>query len=289
MLPLVLSLATLAAAQPAGHEAVNPLYKSMLDPGLAVGGDHRVKFPPPLMPDGLDAAKQKAVIEKLIGTDYGYDTFTRDSVVAPMILKIRDAEPSDPTAPARQVDVYFVAHGDFSATDDEKFLDRLMNSDKGMGQGKGLTADDLAKRKITLPADAKDREGYGSVEFDFLERVRLKMTGHATWSKTPDSVLAAAEVDERFRGDPEFPNEWRPISRDGGQVKAGDPHTYGGAGMYLKITKLSDPAGAMFVEQHVVFAEPKGWFDGANLLRSKLPPVMQHNVRNMRREWAKGK
>ena len=38
-----------------------------------------------------------------------------------------------------------------------------------------------------------------------------------------------------------------------------------------------------------VFAEPTGWFEGANLLRSKLPLVVQNNVRNMRREWLKGK
>ena len=67
----------------------------------------------------------------------------------------------------------------------------------------------------------------------------------------------------------------------------GPPQPYGGAGMYLKITKLHEPAGALFVEQHIVFAEPTGWFDGANLLRSKLPLVVQSNVRDMRREWMK--
>jgi hypothetical protein len=45
----------------------------------------------------------------------------------------------------------------------------------------------------------------------------------------------------------------------------------------------------MFAEQHIVYSEPYCWFDGANLLRSKLPPVMKTIVRNMRREWAKGK
>ena len=51
--------------------------------------------------------------------------------------------------------------------------------------------------------------------------------------------------------------------------------------MYVKITKLHAPAGAVLVEQHIVYAEPTGWFDGANLLRSKLPLVMQVNVRRM--------
>jgi hypothetical protein len=53
----------------------------------------------------------------------------------------------------------------------------------------------------------------------------------------------------------------------------------------MKVTRLAEPVGALFVEQHVVFAEPAGWFDGANLLRPKLPLVIQGKVRAMRREW----
>jgi hypothetical protein len=239
------------------------------------------------MADGLTAAQQKAVIEKVIGTDYAFAEFTRPSVVAPQVVRIGDAKPSDPAAPARTVDVYFVAHGDFAATDDEKFLDRLTRTGQGSGTGRGLTAADLEKRKIAV-ADPK-REGFGLIEFDFLEKVRLRLTGHAVWTRTAESVVAAAEVDPRFRGDPEFPNQWQSLAKEGGAAKLGPATPYGGAGMYLKVTRLHEPAGAMFVEQHVVFVEPAGWFNGANLLRSKLPAAVQINVRNMRREWAKGK
>src|SRR4051812_7464995 len=92
---------TVALAQPAAnHESLNPLYKSLLDPGVAVGPDMKAKLPPPSMPDGLDAAKQTAVIKGLIGDDYDYNGFTRNSVVAPQLLKLRDVKPSDPKAPA---------------------------------------------------------------------------------------------------------------------------------------------------------------------------------------------
>ncbi len=287
MLPLALSAALLAPAQPASHEAANPILKELLGPGLVVAPGLRVKFAPPIMADGLTAAQQRAVIDKVIGTDYTFAEFTRKSVVAPNITRIGDATPSDPVAPARTVDVYFVAHGDFAATDDEKFLDRLTRSSQGSGSGRRLSPADLEKRKIAL-ADPK-REGFGLVEFDFLEKVRLKLTGHAVWSRTADSVVAAAEVDPRFRADTEFPNEWQSLAKEGGAAKLGPVVPYGGAGMYLKVTRLQEPAGAMFVEQHVVFAEPAGWFDGANLLRSKLPAAVQINVRNMRREWARAK
>jgi len=272
-------------AAPPSHEALNPLYKGLLDPGLLVGPDTRAKFPVPSIPDGLDAAKQKTVIAGLIGTDYSYQEFTRKSNVAPQLLKLRDVTPSDPKAPARGVDVWYVAYGDLKAVESDKFIDRLVSAGKGEGKGTGLTKEDLAKRKIVL-VDEK-HEGYGSFEFDFLEKVRLKATGRAFWSLTNESAVIAAEIDPRFRDDAQLPNQWQSLSKQGGTQKAGPTNPWSGAGFYLKITKLSEPAGALFIEQHFIFAEPTGWFDGANLLRSKLPIAVQNNVRNIRREWSK--
>jgi hypothetical protein len=282
---LTLLLAVSLAQPPAGHEAANPLFKQLLDPGLAVGGDFKAKLPPPTMPDGLDAARQKAVVQGVIGNDFQYAEFVRNSVVAPQVLKLRDVTPSDPAAPARGTDVWFVMHGDFAKLDDDKFVERLANAGRGEGKSRELTSDELAKRKIPAPDPKKER--FGQIEFDFLERVRLKATGRTAWSKTPESVVVAGEIDPRFRGDPEFPNQWQSLTKDSGRQKVGPATPWGGAAFYLKVTKLAEPAGAMFVEQHVVFAEPTGWFGGENLLRSKLPPVVQNNVRTMRREWQK--
>jgi len=275
------------SADPSGHEAANPLYKSLLDPGLEIGQNVRAKLPAPTMPDALEPAKQTTIIKNLIDRDYSYEEFTRRSVVAPQLIKIRDVTPSDPKAPARGVDVWFVAYGDLKAADDEKFLDRLLNSGKSEGKGRGLTKEELAKRGITIPPGREKHESYGTIEFDFLEKVRIRATGRAVWSKTAESIIAAAEVDPRFTRDPEFPNDWRPITKEGGQVTVGPPQPWSGAGFYLKVTKLGDPAGALFIEQHIIFAEPTGWFEGTNLFRSKLPPAVQKNVRDMRREWMK--
>jgi hypothetical protein len=183
------------------------------------------------------------------------------------------------------VDAWFVIHGDLKALDDEKFLESLLSVGRGSGSSKGVTKEDLAKRKITVEDEKK--EGYGNIEFDFLDKVRIRATGRAMWSRTDDSVVVAVEIDPRFRGDKEFPNDWSPITKEGGMTKYGAATPWAGSGLYLKITRLAEPKGALFCEQHVIFAEPTGWFDGANLLRSKLPPVVQNNVRTMRKEWAK--
>ena len=283
-----LTLLALTAAQPAAsHETANPLYKSFVESGFDVGGVVKAKFPPPTMPDGLDAAKQTAIIKKLIGEDIPYDEFVRNSPYAPELLKLRDVTPSDPKAPARGVDVWFTAYGDLKALDDDKFLDKLVNTSGGDGKGKGLTKEDLAKRKITL-TDEK-REAFGHIEFDFLEKVHLRATGRVVWTRNADSVVVAGELDPRFTGDAEFPNQWQSIVKQGGESKLGPANPWSSAAFYLKITKLAEPAGALFCEQHVIFAEPTGWFDGANLLRSKLPTAVKVNIRTMRKEWAKRK
>lgn len=287
MYALTLALLTATPAQPpAKHEDQNTLFKNLLETGLTINDKVKIKFPKPSMSDGLDAAKQKEVIKALLSGDYDYDEFTRKSVVAPQLMKIRNVPGGDANAPIRGVDVWFVVHGDFKKLEDDKYLDKLVNTGRGTG-GKGgeLKADELAKRGIKK-GDAK-REGYGFVEFDFLEKVRLRATGHAMWSRTNESVIAAAEIDPRFLNDKDYPNQWRPITKADGQVKLGDPQPWTGAAMYLKITKLHEPAGAMFVEQHVIFVEPTGWFGGANLLGSKLPIAVQDNVRTMRKEFQK--
>ena len=289
MLALVMTLAVVAPAQPYSHEAENPLFKALLVPGLVVGPDLRVKLPKPMMADGLDAAAQKAIIVKLIGDDYSLEDFTRKSQVSPHVLRIRDAEPSDPKSPSRGLDTYFVAYVDLKAFDDERFLERSLNIGKGDGgKAKTITREDLIKRGIDpKKLDAK-QEGFAHIEFDFLEKVRLRVTGHGMATKSGESIVAGAEVDSRFRADKEFPNEWQSVRKEAGQVKHGPATPYGGSGMYVKITKLAEPVGAVFVEQHIVYSEPTGWFDGANLLRSKLPPVVTISVRRMREAWAKG-
>jgi hypothetical protein len=282
MFALVLgTLAAMSVHAPAGratHVPRSALFDSLLDPGLAVGPGLRAKLPSPTMSDGLDAAGQRAVIAALIRDDCSYEDFTRRSAVTPQRLRIRDVTPSDPEAPARGVDVWFVAY-------DDKFVGWLASAAKGAGTGKALTKEHLRKRGIGFADDTP--EAYRHVEFDFLGKVHLRATVRVVWTRTDESVLIAAEVDPRFLGDPEFPNQWQTVVREGGVRKLGPANSWGGAGFYMKITRLAEPAGAVFVEQHVVFAEPTGWFDGANLLRSKLPLVVQSSVRTTRREWAK--
>jgi hypothetical protein len=265
--------------QAAGHEAINPPFRALLTQGVSVG-ERKLPIMPPKMADGLDAKGQLAVLREVAGREYDVEELLRESKVAPQVIRIRDVAGGPADAPWRAVDVYFVAYGKLDTAADAEFLERFLTSNRKGNSAKTITAAELARRK--LPARQVQNEGTGYLSFDFLDRVRLSVVGHSCWSRTDQSIVAAAYIDPAFNADPEYPNQWQAIQKDGDTVKLGKPSVYSAAGLYLKITELVEPKGALFVEAHAVFAEPEGWFDGANLLRSRLPAVIQNNVRQMR-------
>jgi hypothetical protein len=57
-------------------------------------------------------------------------------------------------------------------------------------------------------------------------------------------------------------------------------------GSYAKATSLKEPAGAILLEYHMVYDEPQGWFNGANVIRTKLPVIVQDSVKKLRRKLA---
>ncbi len=272
----------------ADHEASNPVYRHLRQTGVAITSTQTIPLPPPSMADGLSAEGQQKVIREVAGRDYAVAELLRKSPVSPHILRLRDITPADPQTPRRGVDVWFIAYGDLKTLSKKEFLERLQNSNREEAKGEQIKSEALKKRGIEIKSEDDKREAYGHLVFNFLDRVQISTTGHTFWSETDDSILIASELDPRFARDSDYPNQWRAISKDRqGKKELGEPQPYQGSGYYLKITRLASPEGALFVEGHVIFAEPVKWFNGANLLRSKLPPVVQNQVRAFRRELGK--
>jgi hypothetical protein len=94
-------------------------------------------------------------------------------------------------------------------------------------------------------------------------------------------------MDDRFQNDKQHPNIWRHINVVEEEEKLGSPQPYTGMAGYVLVTKLPEPAGALLVEMHFLLHEPPAWFGGRNLLRSKLPTLIQDNVRSFRRKLSK--
>ena len=272
---------------PASHADDNPIFDNLVNKGIEISGPALCKLPPPIMADGLDAAGQKRALAQASDEHHPIDALLRKSVVAPFVLKISDANLEAGEAKStKRVNVFFVMYADLDKVSDEQFLKAQVESEIKDNQSSQdtkfviLSAADLAARQITASPD----ERYFALDTNLFDRVRVMGTLHAHQTRTPESVLVAMVLDPRFEKDPKFPNAWRSLSRDeAGKLKIGESHPYRGVGAYIKATRLIEPAGAIFVEAHVVFNEPSEWFGGSNFLRSKLPILSQDAVRNMRR------
>lgn len=303
--PLVLCIAGLVAAGSptfvAAADLANPLFVELTEKGVAIGGEN-YRLPAITMPDDLPQEQQQAKLASIADERHSVEQLTRMAVVAPFALKVntlKDAQGASSTA--RAVDVWFVAYGDLEKITSDgvlEFLRDLRGGEKDKGdkdkQDEGpddaafLSEDEVARRKLLADGVDPKSERYFFNTFELLDRVRLQAVRRSVVSASGKSIVVAIRFDPRFDGDAERPNTWRPLSRnDLGQMTAGDPEPYSRSGSYLKITPLAEPKQALFVEYHLIFDEPPGWFRGANLLRSKLPVMIEDIVRKARRRLAK--
>jgi hypothetical protein len=287
----LLVLVSFASPPPAHSLAANEIYEQLIGPGVTLNPDETVRLPQPVLADGLSGAAQRQAIESLLAGRYEWDEFARKSVVSPLLLKINDTA-REAGQIGRRVDLYFVAYGTLDVLrDDRKLQDQLNQATAGDMEGengsvKVLSADELAERGLPSSQGASDPR-WIAVEATLLGKVQLNFTTRIRKTDGDQSLIIASLQDDKFQGDATYPNCWRSITiDDAGRRQVGPPQPYAGLGSYVKATRLAEPEGAAFIEYHVVFAEPEGWFHGANLLRSKLPIVAQDLVRKLRRKMA---
>lgn len=266
------------------HGRTNSLFKELLDKGIAVTDGKALKLPAPTMPDGLDKAAQVKVLKALAGDDYPLDELLRPSIVAPQIVKFRDVDAGTPDARGRGVDLWFIAHGNLDFLTAKNLQGQFSG---GKNRVTELKDADLAKRGIKITAAEGREESYLHGVGTLLDRVQISSTNHGMITRTKESIVLATRLDPRFAKDAEFPNQWRSLTVKDDKEVLGPPQSYDGAGMYIKLTRLHEPAGAIFVEFHQVFVEPKKWFDAPNMLKSKLPIVIQAEVRAFRKDLTK--
>jgi hypothetical protein len=270
--------------------AENALFNELTTTGVRMSSAAALVLPPPTMADNLSAAEQQQRITQIAEGKHSADSLTRNSVVAPFVLKIDTIPPASEQANAAcRIDLWFVVHGALERISDDQFLRQQVESetnsktDSSSPQLVALSASDLASRHIEPIADQRFFAG-NLVLFD---RVRVNLALQGLQTRTPQSVLVAMAIDPRFDHDNQYPNGWQKLTRDNaGKLQVGALQPYQAAGGYVKATRLSEPSGAIFIEYHMAFEEPRTWFDGANLLRSKLPLVCQDGVRSFRRRVA---
>lgn len=283
-----------AVAEAAGADPPqNAVLARLLEQGITVGSDVKIPITPPVMLDGLDAAGQKKALELIATAQHTVERLSRDSAVSPFVFNLPKGKPVGDGMTARTVDLYFIAYGDLDVIYTPEFRDELAKlateaeNSEVPTRSAVLNDEQIAARKLVEPADRAKSEMWLYGKFPMLDRVYISATRHAISHRTDESIVLASQLDERFTGDAEFPNQWQSIERDAaGKIVLGEVTPYSGAGFYVKVTKLHEPAGAVFIEYHHAFVEPRGWFNGTSLLSSKLPLVAQDRVRKFRRQLA---
>lgn len=263
----------------------NHVYTMLQKEGVRAEGEAFL-LPTPLMPDGLAADKQTAILQELCKR-IPFEKFIAANVNAPDITPHYEDLKKSSSGAIRKVDNFFVAYGDPRLLQDEEFLKSLQSEgDEGNATGKLLSENDLQSRGLAPVVEKQETVAHG--EFTLIEKLRLSAAFRAMWSASDESLTAAGCVDERFDKDAEFPNRWIPLKKlESGKLQEGESQPYSGAGFYTKITQLKDPQGAFFVETHLVLYEPKGWFEGAPLLTSKFAIIASNRAKEVRRKLLK--
>lgn len=265
----------------------NSTYKELVTQGVPLTNGKVVKLPLPVMADGLDSAGQQAVINGLVPPGMLAE-FLQGSINSYFELRTKDNDVLD-SAPngsiGRRVDLYYVAKGKLSVVASQGFVRQQLEQGKKNNRGNAefLTDQELKDRKLTVIDNGKLTERYAHAELPLFNRVKVFGTGHGMRTTSPDSVLVAFALDPRFATDNKYPSQWQPGQQDAlGNIVWGPPQPYAGAGGYMKVTELKDPPERVFVEYHLAFEEPYGWFEGGNNLIVKLPNQYQADVRKFR-------
>jgi hypothetical protein len=285
---LTVAFLSLAAENPV---ADNPVFQELLSRGITASDGTVVKLPPPIFPEGLDAAGQRAALAKAPGAHYSVDELLkRSSYYGPVEVKVRNVKAAKGEGPAvRAINIWFVAYGDWDILTSKDFLESATKSEEGQSQivtkSGALSDAELAKRKLKATVKEGYEERFLYSTFSLFDRVQISSTRRSVTTRGKDAILVAGCVDPRFNNDREYPNQWRPLDRDAaGNITPGPPHPFAHAGGYAKITRLKEPSDAVLVECHVVYEEDYGWFDGVNLVKQKAPPIVQEKVRGFRRK-----
>jgi len=287
-------LCFLAACVDARATDANSVFADLMEKGVTMSDGKTYQLPTPVMGDGLDAAGQKAAIDKIAPGRYSFQDLTLKSTSAPVLIKIRTLKAAEgETAIVRAIDVWFVAHGKWETLNSKEFLDSLAKGKDAEGENQMvsksgfLSEEELQKRNLKTESSEEREAKFVYSTFSLFDQVEVSATRYAVVTRNPKYLLVAGLIDSRFNGDAEYPNQWRPIERDdAANIVFGSPRPYTGAGAYTKIIRLEEPADAVFVEGHIVFEEPYGWFEGGNELRSKAPTMIQQRAKIFRSKLA---
>lgn len=252
--------------------------------GVPVAADTLAPLPERVL--RFDAPQAQADLAGLAGAA-DWERFTADSINAPVTVTI-EPFPAAGTRLAHRVHTAFTLRAPLERLKADETLRRSLGAEADAGAKDAavrlLTAEEL--QAAGIPPDPGGRERLVAVELPLLNRVRIRGVVRTVATEHPDGVEVAWGFDERLRDHPRWQPTWTRIEENelGARVE-GEPQPYGGCGGVVAVRRLAAEGGLdlLVVESRMVLAEPEAWFQGGNLVRSKIPLTTQEGVRSLRR------
>ena len=122
------------------------------------------------------------------------------------------------------------------------------------------------------------------MQLPILKRVIVRGVARSQRDEAENDITIAWLMDLRFTRDNESPNTWAAIELDDDGTRSEGPRQpFAGAGGFARVSRLAELPDACLVELRMVLHEPRDWFRGDHVLRSKIPILMQESARRFRR------
>jgi len=279
------------------HGPRRALWDQLTTVGIMFPEDQAVVLAPPVLDPSLSSAEQPDVLQQIAG-GIGWERFSRESHVAPIDIKLESIRDDAGERIGHLVYVAFVAHVDLDRLRDREQLEAVFGTsakeaskqttvqEREQYRAQEVSLEELASRGITEgSADAR----YLSIRLPLLDRIMVEGWLRVEHTDDEHHVTISWLLDPRFNSLAESQPIHRWWSRENVRDKpstSDEGQAYQGVGGYLQATRLDHPAGATFIEIRLAMHEPTEWFRGSNLLRSKLPLMIQESVRKFRRQWS---
>ncbi len=299
--PLLLSVAALLLIAPCSHAddpvSPHPGVHQLATEGFEAADGVQVTVAAPAVDVTMDAEAQRAALEDVFG-ETRMKLFMKDTVTAPFDLDIGTADADLPDSIVRTLDLHFVAYGKLAVVRDKNLMQSVVGGERGNAEdaeedgfekyGEGLTEAECEARGFDLQLKGDRRRHLTRFRFPLIDKVMIAGLVEGDGRDFNAMLVESSLSPKALLEDNDFPTVWQEMPR-GAETDAdlGDPQPWRGLAGYLQATELKFEPGALLIECHGVFVEPEDWFGGRNLLASKLPIVVQDNVRNFRRKLAK--
>jgi len=278
----------------AASEAINATAQEEKPAGFSwdVGPGTPAELPPGQL--SLEDPVVPETLETLAGR-IGWARLADRSQMAPVRVVVTPVESAEGRV-GHQVQIAFTLQASLASFQEKAGGEQALgvHADTA-GNSVRLLTEDEKEQADPGPQDPEPQDPgatLGFLSMTLLNRVDLQGVVQAVRHDAADGVRLTWAFDHRFGNATGLQTCFRRWgSNPLGERVLGDPQPYAGAGGVIvarDVTELVEATDRplLLVESRMVFAEPKDWFGGGNLLRAKIPLLAQEGVRNLRRRLA---